>query len=265
MDEPSLSVAKIGWSATAGSLDKKELITEFQSALSDEIAAIKEQNGGNKTEIYDGQRIHSSKVLNIYSFKTDCPAVWRRRRVKTELALTIDDETVFGTLESLDQGGIKIAIEVDKGEYIEEAFVLDLSFDLNENLTTKLEKIKSGEIDFNFEGSMKLFGFQRPNCFTPIPVAERKIGEHDCNTEQKIAIYRSMSQEGTFIWGPPGTGKTKTLGLILNALIAARKSVLLTANTNSAVDEILRKFMDDLENVSFIQEGKIIRFGYSNH
>ena len=55
-----MSGAKIGWSATAGSFDKKELITEFQSALSDEIAAIKKQTGGKKTEIYDGQRIHSS-------------------------------------------------------------------------------------------------------------------------------------------------------------------------------------------------------------
>ena len=60
-----MSGAKIGWSATAGSLDKKELITEFQSALSDEIAAVKKQNVGRKTEIFDGQRIHSSKVLNI--------------------------------------------------------------------------------------------------------------------------------------------------------------------------------------------------------
>ena len=261
MVEPALNKAKIGWSATAGPLDRKELITEFQSALSDEIAEIKSQNGANKTEIHDGQRIYGSKVLNIYSFKTDEPAVWRRRRVRTELALTIDDEPVFGSLESSDQGSVKIAIEIDKGEYIEEAFVLDLTYDLHENLTTKLEKVKSGEIEFNFDGSMKLFGFQKPNSFSPIPIAEQKIDGQNSNIDQKRAILRSMSQEVTFIWGPPGTGKTKTISSILNALIAAGKSVLLVANTNAAVDEILRKFMDNEENVTFIQEGKIIRLG----
>ena len=252
---------KIGWNATAGSLDKKELITEFQSALSDEVVEIKSQNGGNKTEIHDGQRNYSSKVLNIYSFETDEPTVWRRRRAKTELALTIEDELIFGSLESSDQGSVKIAIEVDKGEYIEEAFVLDLTYDLYENLTSKLEKVKCGEIEFNFEGSMKLFGFQKPNSFPPIPIDEKKIDSQNSNTEQKIAILKSISQEVTFIWGPPGTGKTKTLSSILNAMIAAGKSVLLVANTNAAVDEILRKFMDNKENAAFIQEGKIIRLG----
>jgi hypothetical protein len=171
--EPSLSGAKIGWTATAGSLDKKELITEFQSALSDEIAAVKKQNGGKKTEIYDGQRIHGSKVLNIYNFQIDDPAVWRRRRAHTELELTIDDKPVFGSLESSDEGNIKIAIELDKGDHIDEASVQDLSFKLYENLISRLEKVKSGEVEFNFEGSMKLFGFQKPNNFlAPIPLAE---------------------------------------------------------------------------------------------
>lgn len=109
---------------------------------------------------------------------------------------------------------------------------------------------------------MKLFGFQKPeNFLAPIPVAEQKTSDLNSNTEQKIAILRSMSQEVTFIWGPPGTGKTKTLGSVLSALITAGKSVLLTANTNSAVDEILKKFMENRENRVSIQEGKIIRLG----
>lgn len=259
--ELSLTNAKVGWNATAGTLDKEELIREFQSALADEIAELKEQNGENRTEIHDGKRILNSKVLNLYSFETDSPAVWRRNRANTELTLIIDDEPVFGSLETVDQNSLRIAIEVDKGEFIEEAFILNPSFNLLENLSAKLEKVKSQEIDFNFDGSMKLFGFQKPDSFLPLPIADQKIDDHNVNIEQKRAILRSMSQEVTFIWGPPGTGKTKTLSLVLNALIAAGKSVLLTANTNTAVDEIFRKFIDDADNSSFIQEGKILRLG----
>jgi superfamily I DNA and/or RNA helicase len=260
--EQSSGISMIEWRATTGPFGKKELISEFQSALSEEIAAIKKQNGGKKTPIYDGQRIYSSKVLHIYRFQNDDPAIWRIRRAHTELALNIDNELIFGSLESSDQGGINIAIETDKGDYIEEATVLDLSFELHENLTAKFERVKSEEVEFNFDGSMKLFGFQKPNNFvTPIPYAEQKTTGFSPNTEQQIAILKSMSQEVTFIWGPPGTGKTKTLGSILNALIAARRSVLLTANTNTAVDEILKKFIENQENASFIEEGKIVRLG----
>jgi MoxR-like ATPase len=50
-------------------------------------------------------------------------------------------------------------------------------------------------------------------------VDSNKINSCSVNIEQKRAILRAMSQEVTFIWGPPGTGKTKTLSVILNALI----------------------------------------------
>ena len=108
---------------------------------------------------------------------------------------------------------------------------------------------------------MKLFGFNQPASFTPIPLDEQKLGAFNPNCEQEIAIRKALSQEITFIWGPPGTGKTKTLASILGLLISAGKKILLTANTNAAVDEILKKFLEDKENVSFAQEGKIIRLG----
>lgn len=67
----------------------------------------------------------------------------------------------------------------------------------------------------------------------------------------------------TYIWGPPGTGKTKTLATILNLLIKAGQRVLLVANTNVAVDEILKKFIGNKENSSIIEAGKIVRLGIS--
>jgi superfamily I DNA and/or RNA helicase len=109
---------------------------------------------------------------------------------------------------------------------------------------------------------MKLFGFLKPTPF-PIPLSFEieEASLSNLNVEQQLALCKSMSQEVTFIWGPPGTGKTKTLSSILNILIKARRRVLLTANTNRAVDEILKKFVEAPENQSLIQEGKIVRLG----
>jgi len=134
----------------------------------------------------------------------------RRRRTRTELALTIGWWAYFWVLESSDQGNIKIAIEKDKGDHIEEAFVQDLSFELHENLISKLEKIKSGELNSTLKEAMKLFGFHKPNTFlTPIPIADEKQRGINSNTEQKIAILKSMSQEVTFILGSTWNWKNK--------------------------------------------------------
>lgn len=62
---------------------------------------------------------------------------------------------------------------------------------------------------------------------------------HDFNASQAAAIKKSLNQKITFFWGPPGTGKTKTLGKIASILALAGKRVLLTALSNKALDQLL--------------------------
>ncbi len=254
--------SRMSWGAAAsGSFDPNVLISEFQTALIDEIGELKRQNAGRKTEVYDGHRIFRSNMVNVYKFSSDDVDDWFKRKPQTELTVKINGEEIFGRLDSADKENINVALEIDRGEYIEEATLEDSSFFLLEKLNIKLANIKSGEFAINIDGSMKLFGFDQPDYFTPISFSEQKLVAFKPNCEQEIAIRKALSQEITFIWGPPGTGKTKTLAFILGLLIAAGKKVLLTANTNAAVDEILRKFLDNKENDSFIQQGKIIRLG----
>ena len=252
----------VGWRATAGSADKKNLISEFQVALVDEIRALKGQNAGRRTELYDGKRIFRSLTLNVYQFFSDDADEWCNRKPQTELTITVNGQDVFGRLDSADKKSINISLEVDLGDIIDEAILHDSSFFLLERLNNKLDSVKSGEFEVNVDGGLKLFGFNQPGCFTPpIPLDEERLLALNPNYEQEIAIRKALSQEITFIWGPPGTGKTKTLASILGFLISAGKKILLTANTNAAVDEILKKFLEDKDNVSLAQQGKIIRLG----
>lgn len=52
--------------------------------------------------------------------------------------------------------------------------------------------------------------------------------------EQKIAVKRACNNESMFITGQGGTGKTKTITEIINALISASKRVIITAVTGIA-------------------------------
>ena len=66
------------------------------------------------------------------------------------------------------------------------------------------------------------------------------------NESQQQAVDAAMSSELTLLWGPPGTGKTRTVVEILQKLLKAEqaKRILVTAPTHNAVDNILRKFLE---------------------
>lgn len=66
------------------------------------------------------------------------------------------------------------------------------------------------------------------------------------NVDQKAAVEKVMSaQDYALVLGMPGTGKTTTIAHIIRALVAQKKTVLLTSYTHTAVDNILLKLKDD--------------------
>jgi len=196
----SYSLPKIGWKATAGSLDKNELISEFQSALSDEIDNVK-RNQGKELELFEGQKTKALGGRYVYNFQSGDLRSWRRRRQGTQLKMTIDENTYYGLVDSWNQNEANIAFEKDLGDFIEKASVEDSSFELLLNLHDKLEKVKTGQADFNSDGCMKLFGFLKPTHFTiPLSFEITEASLSNLNVEQQLAVRKSMSQEVTFIW-----------------------------------------------------------------
>lgn len=59
------------------------------------------------------------------------------------------------------------------------------------------------------------------------------------NPEQAAGVRAALSSPVSYLWGPPGTGKTRTIGALVRELRARRKRVLLISPYNVAVDEAL--------------------------
>jgi len=80
------------------------------------------------------------------------------------------------------------------------------------------------------------------------------IGMRDCNHQNPVKL----------IWGPPGTGKTKTVGVLLHALLKVKCRTLTCAPTNIAVLEVttrlLRLVRESLEYDTY-GLGDIVLFG----
>lgn len=71
------------------------------------------------------------------------------------------------------------------------------------------------------------------------------VPREDLNESQNQAVMASLTFPLTCIWGPPGTGKTHTVAVILQELLRRRSEdrVLVTAPTHNAVDNILRRYL----------------------
>ncbi len=60
--------------------------------------------------------------------------------------------------------------------------------------------------------------------------------EFDLNSAQAKAVAMASAVPVTYIWGPPGTGKTSTLGHVVASFLEQGLKVLLVSTTNRAVD-----------------------------
>jgi hypothetical protein len=80
-----------------------------------------------------------------------------------------------------------------------------------------------------------------PNVQLPV------VRDQTLNSSQNDALTAAMKHSLTLIWGPPGTGKTHTIIVILCQLLNAlpKSRFLVTAPTHNAVDNILRRFVAD--------------------
>lgn len=76
----------------------------------------------------------------------------------------------------------------------------------------------------------------------------------DLNDSQQRAILKAVTaNEYVLIKGMPGTGKTQTLVALIELLQTLGSSVLITAHTHSAVDNVLLKLLE--KNIDFVRLG----------
>lgn len=90
----------------------------------------------------------------------------------------------------------------------------------------------------------------------------------DVDESQRGAIHASLTQDLTFIWGPPGTGKTHTLARLIAIAALSGKRVNATSIANVAVDQLARRVVLALLSSGpagerLLNQGRVLRFGHA--
>ncbi|XP_059449161.1 uncharacterized protein LOC132180378 isoform X2 [Corylus avellana] len=100
---------------------------------------------------------------------------------------------------------------------------------------------------------------------------QNMISSFNLNDSQEAAVLSCISMRDcnhqnpvNLIWGPPGTGKTKTVGVLLHALLKMKCRTLTCAPTNIAVLEVTKRLLSSAKHSQGYNTyglGDIVLFG----
>jgi hypothetical protein len=106
-----------------------------------------------------------------------------------------------------------------------------------------------------------------PNLY-PKPISwTHEIDGRGLDGSQRAAVTRCLNQDITFIWGPPGTGKTHTLARLIANAVFRGKRVLAVTIANVAIDQLALEVVKALKTsgragFDLLESGHVVRYGY---
>lgn len=209
-------------------------LSEFREALEEEIAAIK-SGGHSSTTLKNGIRLEGNGDGFQYSFVVDyCPNL----PSDTPCKLIVGNEQFDVTAISVSEDRITL--------FSKKPLPDTIAFARLENGATVLHERLIACIEENAETTNDIGNKIISESGMPVPakkVAKYKSAEQNSslNEHQKIAVCEALTNDTTFIWGPPGTGKTTVIGTIISELYRLNRSVLVVSHTNTAVDSAIEK------------------------
>ncbi|MEH7246270.1 AAA domain-containing protein [Neobacillus niacini] len=221
-------------------------IKEWQQALQNEIFFLK-KFGSSKYKVING-RLLSSDGTYPYYFDTTLPL---KIPVGSSITLVWGGFKQQGRTLSSEGKGIIVQLEQSLGDLIPEAFIYHDPWELLEQLIERLDEIKKSK-----QKRVRVNRLMNPSMPAKHPEEKIKNNVHE-------VVLRSKYNPVTFVWGPPGTGKTYTLARVAANKYFQEKSVLILSHSNQAVDVLITEISAFIKKKARFREGDVLRYGFN--
>ena len=228
----------------------------FIAALGELIREMKANGTGQKRyELKEGRRTEAAGGDIFYRF----PFTDKVER-EDQVEIQVGQRQVEGTIVSIGAGHLVLALKKDIGDEVRSAVLLINETGLLEALKEKIEAVNKGKITFNRTLADAVV---QPSALPKRPARPiRADDDSELEDSQREAYQTALREAVTFIWGPPGCGKTMTLGAIVHSAFNSGKRTLICSNTNKAVDQVLYKICETLTHEHpAMKEDKVVRLG----
>lgn len=212
----------------------KEALEAMAAALETEIEAVRARGDVRSIRFRSGVRERT--VAGVHRYRLVLPHSCGRIDAVT-VSVVVGGVAATAELLDIDEREVLVATGRSLGDAVGGGTIdVDPSAVLEATLL-RLEEVIEGERDLDPGALLDVLGLAVSE---PGPARSRAVpsGRDDLHLDpyQEEAVAAAMAGPCTFVWGPPGTGKTRTLGRLAARLVADGASVLLVAHAHVAVD-----------------------------
>jgi hypothetical protein len=230
----------------------------YAAALARLISEVKRTGAGLKQyELENGTCVESIAGKLVYEFPfSDDADLFQDAKVEVQ----VFGKRIEGSILSIEAGCLRLSTSEDLGPRVTRAVLLVDSTALLEALKNQIEEVGKGGIKLNRAIADAIAGkAQIPD--PPLALLPA-TSTTDLNGAQRKALRQALTSSVTYIWGPPGCGKTHVLAEVVRSARKAGKRTLVCSNTNKAVDQLLYQTCIGLQaDDQAIEEGPIVRIG----
>ena len=217
--------------------------SEYKKATISEIVYLK-STGGKRQHVFDGKRIEYKNSRYVYTFEADDELKYPEG---TQISIWQGETSISGSIVGCEDFTVIIATSTDLGIDVPYLEFSAEPWRLLNHLVDRLD----GILDDPSEIVRELIC----DGYKAIEHTNHKI-----TTGQQTAVQMAKSQPITFVWGPPGTGKTQTLAKIALEHINNGHRVLMLSYSNVSVDGAVLRVHKLQPN---LRPGTIVRYGYA--
>lgn len=214
---------------------------KYKAELISEITYLRKQ-GGKRQKLFEGKLVERKNSTYIYTFDTDSEL---NLPDGTQITIWDKEESIAGSIIFCEEFSITLTSSSYLGDTVP---TIEFSADpwkLLNSLIERLEELKQKHSSIVYE---------------LVSEGRKHVLKNDnISKGQKAALKRALSDPITFIWGPPGTGKTETLASICIAHKKEGHRVLILSHSNVSVDGALLRIVNRDDS---LEEGDVLRFGY---
>lgn len=217
----------------------------WQKALRAEINHLK-KFGSAKYALKNGQFVNQYNESYTYYFETSQAL---RIPIGSIIKVEVNNLCVNGRMLSSEGNSVIIAVEQSLGIIESGVFLSHDPWELLDQLHERLEEIKESK-----KKRSRIKRLMDPSNETKHPKENIKSTVHEL-------VLRSKYNPITFVWGPPGTGKTYTLGRVAANKYFKGQSVLIVSQSNQAVDVLMNEVSRFVDKKGRFCEGDLLRYG----